>query len=472
MVTTQNTYADVFNALRQHAPALAQTTAAERIAKLKRLHNLLMSRRTDLQKAVYQDMQKPAEECDLTELFPVLASIRFATPRLAGWLKPQSVATPLPMLGTTSHILYEPKGTALIISPWNYPFNLSFDPLVSAVAAGNSVLLKPSELTPHCAELMQSIVNELFAPNEVQLIQGDAAVATELLKLPFNHIFFTGSPHIGKIVMRAAAENLSSITLELGGKSPAIVDETAQINDAAQKIAWGKYSNNGQTCIAPDYVLVHHSQEQALVDALKKHIAHFYGSNDAEQISSKSYGRVVNQHHFNRLLLLLQNAVNGGATISTGGTYNEDENFISPTVLQNLAPNDELLQQEIFGPILPIIAYKTIDEALSIINAQNKPLSLYIFTEKTQNADFIIENTSAGGTCVNNTLIHFFNHNLPFGGVNNSGIGKTHGFFGFEAFSNARGIVRQKIPLAATQLMYPPYSKREKTIIDLSIKYL
>jgi aldehyde dehydrogenase (NAD+) len=275
--------------------------------------------------------------------------------------------------------------------------------------------------------------------------------------------------------MQAAAKNLTSVTLELGGKSPAVVDETADITHAAQRIVWGKFSNCGQTCIAPDYVLVHHTQEKNLIAAMKTAINDFYGTTDHDQIHSKSYGRIVNQRHFDRLLTWLQDAVNNGATVVAGGTYTAEQNFLSPTLVQHIAPNDALMQEEIFGPILPIIPYKNTDDALRIINGKHKPLALYIFSKNSKKIEEIIDNTTAGGTCVNNTLIHFFNHNLPFGGVNNSGIGKTHGFFGFQAFSNQRSIVRQNLSVSATQMMYPPYDthpQRKQNIIDLSLKYL
>jgi aldehyde dehydrogenase (NAD+) len=362
------------------------------------------------------------------------------------------VSTPLALSGTSSRYQYEPKGTCLIISPWNFPVNLTFGPLVSAIAAGNTAILKPSEITPHTSTIMAKIVKELFPEDEVCMVEGGIEVSRELLKLPFNHIFFTGSPGVGKVVMKAAAENLSTVTLELGGKSPVIVDETANLKSAAKKIAWGKFLNSGQICISPDYLLVKESVKDALIEAIMNQVQNFYSANPSE---SNSYSRIVNKSHYLRLVGHLEDAKSKGATLAIGGDYEAESCYIAPTLLNNLPDTATLMQEEIFGPLLPVISYKSTDEAISYINAREKPLALYIYSRDSHTTEHILKQTRAGSTCINTNLLQYSNLHLPFGGVNNSGMGKSHGYYGFREFSNQRSVLEQHFP-TAMELLFPP----------------
>ncbi len=364
---------------------------------------------------------------------------------LRSWMKPRRVSTPPALLGSRSRIVYQPKGVVLIISPWNFPINLTLGPLVSAIAAGNCAILKPSEMTPHASACMQRIVGDLFDESEVAVIEGDAKVAEELLRKKFDHIFFTGSPGVGKVVMHAAAEHLTSVTLELGGKSPAIVDRTANLDEAAKKIAWGKAMNSGQVCIAPDYVLVDETVRASFVEKLR-----------AAAVYESSL--LVNDRHAARI-----NKLAGGLTA--------EGRRVPLTIMETVAADAPVMREEIFGPLLPVISYRDIGEALRIINEREKPLVLYLFSRERAVIDTVLRHTRAGGSVINDTLIHFYQLNLPFGGVGGSGMGKAHGFFGFEAFSNARGVLEQPTRYSLIQLLYPPYTAFKKKLIDFTLRY-
>jgi aldehyde dehydrogenase (NAD+) len=458
----------IFTLQKEHQYTVAKTTARERKAKLKRLHEALLAHKQEIRDALQADFRKHQSEVDLTEIFPVTSEIKHAVRHISKWMSPRRVKTPLALFGTSSYIHYEPKGLALIIAPWNFPINLTFGPLVSAIAAGNCVIIKPSEMTPHASAITRTIVEEVFDESEVAVIEGAVETSTSLLALPFNHIFFTGSPAVGKVVMEAAAQHLASVTLELGGKSPTIVDETANIDAAASRIAWAKFTNNGQICIAPDYLFVHESKKDELLQKLKENIEASYGL-DARR--SESYARIVNHRHYQRVSGYIEDAKRRGAAVAYGGGTEGSEDYIEPTVLTEVDPSSDVMTQEIFGPVLPVYSFKSLDEPIAAINAKEKPLALYIYSKSRSNIDRIIANTRAGGTCINHSAVHFFQNNLPFGGSNNSGIGKGHGFFGFEAFSNPRGVFKQWSPLSAIELMKAPFTKFKQTLIDLSIKY-
>jgi aldehyde dehydrogenase (NAD+) len=436
---------------------IAATTAAERIDKIRRLRDALLARRAEIRAALWEDYRKPAPEVDLSEIYPVTGEARHAIRHLRRWMKPRRVAAPLALLGSRSRIVYEPKGVVLIISPWNFPVNLTFGPLVSAIAAGNCAILKPSEMTPHTSACMKRIVAELFDESEVAVIEGDASVAEALLKKRFDHIFFTGSPAVGKIVMKAAAEHLTSVTLELGGKSPVIVDRTANLDEAARKIAWGKFLNSGQICIAPDYLLVDDAVHDAFIPKLR----------DAIRAET---GWLVNERHAARVKRLFDGAVGAGARVIAGGAF--DERKVAPTILDDVPPDATIMQEEIFGPLLPVIRYQSLDDALRLVNEREKPLVLYLFSRSRAVIRDVLRRTRAGGTAVNDTLVQFYQHNLPFGGVGNSGMGKAHGIYGFEAFSNARGILEQPLRFSTIQLLYPPYNKWKQKLIDLTVRWL
>lgn len=381
---------------------------------------------------------------------------------LKRWMKRRRVSPTRTLLGTRSYVEYEPKGVVLIIAPWNFPINLTLGPLVSAIAAGNCAIVKPSELTPHASAVMRRILGDLFDEDEVAMVEGDSSVATELLRRRWDHIFFTGSPAVGKIVMKAAAEHLTSVTLELGGKSPVIVDRTANLDEAAKKIAWGKLLNSGQICLAPDYLLVDRSIAAPFTEKLKAAIT----SLPAEG----TRGVIVNERHAARLTALVDSAVARGAHVVVGGSTRERD--VPATVLTDIPADAPILQEEIFGPLLPLVTYDTREDAYRMIAEREKPLVLYLFSRDRKVIDEVLARTSAGGTVVNDTLVHFFQTNLPFGGVGNSGVGKSHGFFGFEAFSNARGVLEQPTRFSIVQMVYPPYTKFRKKLIDFTLKWM
>jgi aldehyde dehydrogenase (NAD+) len=383
-------------------------------------------------------------------------------------MKPQKVGTPLMLLGTQGYIQLEPKGMCLIIAPWNYPFNLAINPMVHAIAAGNAVILKPSELSEHTSAFIKKMVTALFDPSEVAVFEGDAAVSTYLLAQKFDHIFFTGSPMIGKKVMEAASKHLCSVTLELGGKSPAIVDESADIVASANKIAWGKFLNNGQTCIAPDYLYVHEKVNFKVLQALENAIATFYGSGK-DIATSKDYARIVNKRHFARIKQLVDDALSQGAKILTGGDFDESTCFISPTILLNCTHDMQIMQEEIFGPILPVLTFKNESEITRYLSNEEKPLALYIFSQNQVFTDYIVQNTSSGSCLVNDCLIQFGHDELPFGGVNNSGIGKSGGKFGYMEFSHSKSVLVQRTNLL--RFFYPPYTIKTKWLIEQVLKW-
>jgi len=452
----------IYEAQQGARARVGATTARERIAKIRRLHDAVLAHRDDIRAALWDDYRKPVAEVDLSEILPVLQEARHAARNLKGWMKPKRVPTPITLLGSRSRIVYEPKGVVLIISPWNFPFNLTLGPLVSAVAAGNCAVLKPSEMTPNATACMKRILAEVFEEDEVAVVEGDASVAEALLRKKWDHIFFTGSPRIGQVVMRAAAEYLTPVTLELGGKSPAIVDRTADLDEAAKKIAWGKAFNSGQICIAPDYLLVDESIRAPFVEKLRKAF---------EAVSTEgSRGWIVNAAHAGRMKHLFDDAVKHGADVVAGGTFNDRD--MPPAVLEHVPETSPMMQQEIFGPLLPMQTYRDIGEALRTIAAREKPLVLYLFSRAREVKERVLRETSAGGTVMNDTLIHFYQLNLPFGGIGQSGMGKAHGRFGFEAFSNARGILEQPLTFSGIQLMYPPYTKWKQKLIDFTVRWL
>lgn len=447
----------VFALQKQHQWEVGRTTAQQRIAKLKRLHQTILDFRKPLEEALWADLRKSPAEVSISELGVVLHEIRFAIQHLASWMTPKKVGASMPLFRSHSEIVPEPKGVCLILAPWNFPFNLTIDPLVSAIAAGNCVILKPSEYSPNTNRVMREIVEQSFPPGEVSMFEGDSQVAQELLSLPFNHIFFTGSPAVGKLVMRAAAEHLSSVTLELGGKSPVIVDEKADLDKAASKIAWLKVMNAGQTCIAPDYVLVHESVHDVLVDKLKSKLRQFYGGTPEAMKATPDMCRMISPRHFQRVKFLLDDALQSGSELEIGGETDADELYIAPSVLTKVPEGGRLWEEEIFGPLLPVRTYRELSEAIQYVNARPKPLALYVFSDSNRSIRRILADTRCGGVTINDCGPHFYNTELPFGGSNNSGIGKCHGEFGFHEFSNQKGVLYQAKFLPVSDFFHPPY---------------
>lgn len=470
--TREYEFEAVFEAQKRKAVALRTRPVNDRIIVLKRLQLILEQYRQDIRDAVFADFNKPALEADLSETYVVVSEIRHAIRHLKKWARPRSVSGNVTYFGTSSQVQYEPKGVCLIIAPWNYPVNLLLGPAVSAIAAGNTAILKPSEVTSHTSALLKKLINDNFPSDELYVAEGGVPETQALLSLPFDHIFFTGGTAIGKIVMKAAAENLCSVTLELGGKSPAIIDRSADLKDAAEKIAWGKWVNNGQTCIAPDYVLVHAAQGKDFIQHLISAISKLYPNAGKQLQESNDYSRVVSSRHYQRLVSMIEEAEKDGATIVHGGYRESTDRFIEPTVITNVPEQSRLLAEEIFGPVLPIVEYDEIEHAIAYVNLRDKPLSLYIFASDRAVVKKVLTETSSGSACVNDCVLQFMQPNLPFGGVNHSGIGKAHGEYGFMEFSNQKAVLKQRIGLTSAKSLYPPYTGVKQKMVDFMMKYV
>ena len=453
----------VFEKQKANLQSVKNSTTEERKAKLRKLKSAIESRESEIFDALKKDLRKSVFESSLSEVFFIYGEIDFALKNLSKWNSPHKVPSNLVNLSSKCKIKYEPKGVCLIIAPWNYPFQLILAPLVSAIAAGNCCILKSSKLVPEISKVLAKMVNEIFDEKEIYFIEGHLVDSNELLKFPFNHIFFTGSTEVGKLVMQAASKHLASVTLELGGKSPVIIDEHADLKYAATKIAWGKLLNSGQTCIAPDYAFVHESKKVEFIKLLKAKIENNYFQNG--KLNKNDYGKIVSSGQFNRLKGLVNNAVESGATVEMGGVFEEDDQTVYPTILNNVDLNSNIMKEEIFGPVLPIISYKNITEVIDYINANSKPLALYVFSDKGKNVEHILNNTTSGGACVNEVLLQITNPNFPFGGVNSSGIGGSHGFYGYKSFSHERSILYQSKMMEMSSSIYPPYGGKSKDFI-------
>lgn len=425
--------------------------------QLKKLSKAIKSYECDILEALYTDLGKNKVEAYATEIGITLKSIKNARKELKNWTKTKNVDTPLYLFPTKSYIKKEPYGTVLIIAPFNYPFQLVFEPLIGAIAAGNTAIIKPSELTPNVARVIKRLINETFDANYIEVIEGGIEETQTLIHLPFDYVFFTGSENVGKIVYQAASENLVPVTLEMGGKSPVIVDETANIKVASERICFGKFTNAGQTCVAPDYILVHESVKDDLITALSKTLREFYGQNIQQ---SPDYGRIVNLKHYHRLTSLLNSAQ---MNIVFGGHSDEDERYIEPTLLDHVTNDSAIMQEEIFGPILPILTYQSLDEAIAFIHQRPKPLSLYLFSEDENATQRVINELSFGGGAINDTLMHLANPKLPFGGVGASGMGRYHGKYSFDTFTHEKSYIFKSTRLESG-VHLPPYKGKFKYI--------
>lgn len=416
-----------------------------RISQLKKLKAVIQKYQAEITKALHADLRKSEQEAYLTEISIVNQEIEYHLSNIREWSQLKKVQTPIHLLPSKSRIQYEPLGIALIIAPWNYPFQLLFNPLVGAISAGCTTVLKPSPYTPSIAALMDKMIKEIFDEKYVAIVQGGKEENELLLKKRFDIIFFTGSPMLGKVVMRAAAEHLTPVILELGGKSPCIVDESANIAIAAKRIAWSKTINAGQTCIAPDYLMVHESVKDELLAKIEEEFVKMFG---ADSQKSEFYPRIVNDKALERLKKLMQHG-----TIRFGGKIDEADKFISPTIIDNVKEDYPIMQEEIFGPLLPVLTFKNIQESIDFVNKNEKPLALYVYSN-SKIANEVLFKTSSGGACINDGLMHIANHHLPFGGVGNSGMGGYHGHKSFLAFSNEKAFVNSS------------------TLIDLPFKYV
>jgi aldehyde dehydrogenase (NAD+) len=466
-----NSIETVFKQQRKYSLEYAQSDYKTRIRKLDSIYTFLSKKENEnlLCEAIYKDFKKPKAEVISSELAVILVAIKGIKRKLRNWMGKEYVPTPLILSGTSSFIQYEAKGVCLIIGPWNYPFQLCISPLLFALAAGNTAIIKPSEYPTYTSAFIKGMIDQLFDPKEVAVFEGDVPVAQSLLALPFDHIYFTGSPSVGKIVMTAAAKHLSSVTLELGGKSPCIIDDTANIKKAAMRTVWGKFLNGGQTCIAPDYIMVHESAYDEYLSSLKENIEKKYNSEGEGIQKSPDFCRIINQKNFKRVKSLIDDAVEKGAKIYYGAKFDEKDNYISPTILTGVNNDMLVMQEEIFGPIIPVLKYENKEEVIKFIRNKPKPLALYIFSGKRKNANYFLKQTTAGGTMINDFHVYYANPNLPFGGVNNSGMGKTHGHFGFKEFSNARAVMKQK--WGVVDLLHPPYGKRTLLILRSMIRF-
>jgi len=403
-----------------------------RVEQLKKFKAAVKKYEQEITDALFKDLHKSSEEAFLTEISIVLQEVDYHLAHLHQWTKPERVSTPAYMFPSSGKVVQEPLGIALIMAPWNYPFQLLMNPLIGAISSGCCALVKPSPSVPTVSSVIDKLIRETFDPEYIAIVHGGKEVNELLFKQRFDLVFFTGSPAVGKIVMRAAAENLTPSVLELGGKSPCIVDADANISVAAKRIAWGKTINAGQTCIAPDYLFVHHSVKEELLKKIQRHIEKMYGPDIRK---SDYFGRIVDETAFERVSGLLKEG-----TIVYGGETVAEEKYIAPTIIDNVEPGFAIMQQEIFGPVLPVMTFENLDEPVAYINSHEKPLALYYFG-KSKSAEKVLSATSSGGVCINDTLMHVANHDLPFGGVGNSGTGSYHGHKSFLAFSHAKSVV-------------------------------
>lgn len=426
-----------------------------RLHQLKKLYSIVVDNEKSINEALYKDLHKSESESYMTEIMIIKKEIKYFISHLKSLMKPKKVASSITIFPSKAIIYKEPLGLSLIISPWNYPIQLSLCPLATAIAAGCCAVIKPSEYSYHSSNLIKKIISENFDQQYITVVTGAVEESRNLLQQKFDKIFFTGNSTIGKIVMESAAKHLTPITLELGGKSPCIVDESTNITTSAKRIIWGKLINAGQTCVAPDYILVHKSIKNQLIDKLKFFITKFYGENP---LNNPLYPKIISQKHYNRIKALLNNE-----KIIFGGNFDDTNLKIEPTLINNPNDNSNLMNEEIFAPILPIIEYDNINDVVSSLKNKEKPLALYIFSQNKSNIDLIINNISYGGGCINDTIIHLTPHTLPFGGVGNSGIGKYHGKSGFDDFSNIKSIVKKPFFLDLP-FRYPPYKDKIKLL--------
>ncbi|MEK7690721.1 MAG: aldehyde dehydrogenase family protein, partial [Bdellovibrionota bacterium] len=454
----------IYEAQKARRWALARTTSQDRIAKLKKFRTVLHGLKTEICAAIHQDFRKHPTESDITEFYPTISEITHTISHLADWMEPKPVPTPFVLFSSESEMHYEPKGMVLLLSPWNYPINLTLTPLIAAISAVNTVIIKPSSKVPATSAILKKIVAAAFPEDEVAVIEGNPAVADALLELPFDHVFFTGSPKIGKKVMTAAARHLASVTLELGGKSPVIVDKSANLKHAAERIGWGKFINGGQTCVAPDYLLIHRSVQDEFVAELGKVITKRYGGTPEARKNSENFCRLVSRAHASSLKQVLAESIAAGARVAYGGATSDEERYIEPTILTNVTSQSPIMREEIFGPILPVLPYDRVEDVLKLVQSGEKPLALYVFSKDEDFIQTVLKGTTAGGTCINSLIVHLGNPDLPFGGVGMSGQGSYHGFHGFRQLSHERAVYRQG-PIDTLKLFYPPYTETVKKLV-------
>ena len=441
--------------LRAYYNSGATKTYPFRIDQLKKLKTAILNHEQEIYAALDKDLKKSPEESWVTEVGVVISELNLAIKNLAGWMRPEPVPTNLVNLPSSSRIMREPLGVVLIIGPWNYPFQLLINPVVGAIAAGNCIVLKPSESAQATERIIQKIIQATFPPNYIMVVEGDGSLVIPAMmnQFTFDHVFYTGSTAVGRIIYKMAADKLTPVTLELGGKSPCVVEKDANIHVAARRIAVTKFSNAGQMCVAPDYVLVHESVREEFLNSIKKATAQFYGENPEVNYN---YGRIINQAHFDRISTYLKQG-----TIIYGGKTDKTKLYIEPTLITDIHPGASIMKEEIFGPVLPILSYNTMEEALSIIRSTPNPLSFYVYTSSAKKEKQWLEAVPAGGACVNNSSWHFTNHHLPFGGRGASGTGNYHGRFSFETFSHRKAVLKTPSWFDPA-IKYPPFKGKLK----------
>ncbi len=452
---------DIFEAQKSFFLTHETRELSFRREALKRLRDAIREWEPQLTEALHADLGKVAMEAYMSEIGMVLAGLRDTLAHLRRWSRPKRMAAPLAQFPGSCEVIPEPYGVALIVSPWNYPVLLGLDPLVAAIAAGNCAILKPSELAPATSAVLAKMLADTFPQEFVAVVEGGVDESNELLALPFDTIFFTGSPAVGRIVMSAAARNLTPVTLELGGKSPCIIDETADIKLAARRIAFGKILNAGQTCVAPDYVLIARERMDDFIAAYKRAVYHMLGENPLE---NAALPRIVNQRHYVRIMGLMR-----GATAAVGGQGNADTLRIAPTLLTDVTPDSPCMQEEIFGPVLPVLPYTKLAEAEAFVLSRPKPLACYIFSKSSRHIKRLKNNLSYGGGCVNDTIVHLAVAGMPFGGVGNSGMGAYHGHAGFRAFSHEKSVLRKGNWLDLP-FRYQPYNSFKDWVLRLFLR--
>jgi aldehyde dehydrogenase (NAD+) len=462
--------ASAFEALRSGSRRLAAAPAAGRADRIRAMVSAVLANKQRFYDAAHAELKA----CDLdvaAQILMIKTESEFARKHLASWMKPRRVRNSAATMGKKCYVMYEPKGVVLNLSTWNAPICIGLVPAIAAIAAGNSFALKPSELAPHSASLLREVMDKALPRDEFATFEGGPEIAQALLALPFDHIYYTGGQRVGRLVMKAASEHFAGVTLEMGGKNPAIVDQSAAIDNAAKKLAWGRLANAGQVCVAPDYVLVHESRFEEFIKAISAAISSMYDPKGEGFEKSEELLRIVNDQHFRRITGLIEDATAKGAKIVFGGKSDAGTRFITPTLLTGVTEAMQVMQEEIFGPVLPVIPFGTREEAIEIVRRRTKPLALYIYAKDRGAIDFFLHNTSAGSTVVNHNLIQSgTNPRLPFGGVNHSGMGRIGGERGFAEFSNARSVVEQPLGLFDLTFNLPPYSKTYRRMIEKALE--
>lgn len=468
MSDSKTTINEIYDLQFKNKLNIRNLSVHQRKEYLLRLEKSILKHRSKIEQALFLDLRKSKVEADSTEIFPVLLEIRLFRRKLNRWSKTKSVSNNLIFFGSKAQIQPESLGNCLIISPWNYPFQLCLLHLVACISAGNTAILKPSEFTPATSEILSKIIGEVFERDHVAIVEGEVEQTTYLLSKKFDHIHFTGSPKVGKIVMEAGAKNLSSVTLELGGKSPLIIDGTIPIQEVVEKAIWGKLINFGQTCIAPDYILIKEEFKDPFVTAFIQHLEKIVGKDPSQ---SNDLARIVNLQNYKRLKIIIEDAIEKGAKCPFGNEYREDELYIKPTLLTDISKDAVIENEEIFGPVFPIYTFKEVNEVIEFIRLKEKPLAIYIFSSNKSFRNKIERQTSSGSVVVNETLVHILHPNLPFGGVNYSGIGASTGYAGFVDFSHLKPILNVNRIFSPSKFLNYPYNSTTQKIIDYLMKY-